>query len=106
MLKRSRSKSKTFTGDTEYKLYAAARNLNPFLYSKLVSESIDTHVAYTDMITLESVKTTSFAYHIMKPEGVAKYKHVCLSKSDYDYIINLAGGTPASYVSAFGKGSH
>ena len=39
----------------------------------------------------------------MKPEGVAKYKHVCLSKSDYDYIINLAGGTPASYVSAFGK---
>ena len=55
------------------------------------------------MITLESVKTTSFAYHIMKPEGVAKYKHVCLSKSDYDYIINLAGGTPASYVSAFGK---
>ena len=96
-------KIEDLTGDTEYKLYAAARNLNPFLYSKLVSESIDTHVAYTDMITLESVKTTSFAYHIMKPEGVAKYKHVCLSKSDYDYIINLAGGTPASYVSAFGK---
>ena len=96
-------KIEDLTGDTKYKLYAAARNLNPFLYSKLVSESIDTHVAYTDMITLESVKTTSFAYHIMKPEGVAKYKHVCLSKSDYDYIINLAGGTPASYVSAFGK---
>lgn len=55
------------------------------------------------MITLESVKTTSFAYHIMKPEGVAKYKHVCLSKSDYDYIINLAGGTPASYVSALAR---
>ena len=64
-------KIEDLTGDTEYKLYAAARNLNPFLYSKLVSESIDTHVAYTDMITLESVKTTSFAYHIMKPEGVA-----------------------------------
>lgn len=102
MLK-GRGQIEDLTGDTEYKLYAAARNLNPFLYSKLVSESIDTHVAYTDMITLESVKTTSFAYHIMKPEGVAKYKHVCLSKSDYDYIINLAGGTPASYVSAFGK---
>lgn len=96
-------KIEDLTGDTEYKLYAAARNLNPFLYSKLVSESIDTHVAYTDMITLESVKTTSFAYHIMKPEGVAKYKHVCLSKSDYDYIINLAGGTPASYVSALAR---
>ncbi len=55
------------------------------------------------MITLESVKTTSFAYHIMKPEGVAKYKHVCLSKSDYDYIINLAGGTPASYVALLAR---
>lgn len=101
--KKAEVKIEDLSGDTEYKLYAAARNLNPFLYSELVSESIDTHVAYTDMITLERVKTTSFAYHIMKPEGVVKYKHVCLSKSDYDFIINLAGGTPASYVSAFGK---
>ena len=71
--KKAEVKIEDLSGDTEYKLYAAARNLNPFLYSELVSESIDTHVAYTDMITLESVKTTSFAYHIMKPEGVAKY---------------------------------
>ena len=42
-------KIEDLSGDTEYKLYAAARNLNPFLYSELVSESIDTHVAYTDM---------------------------------------------------------
>ena len=100
--KKAEVKIEDLSGDTEYKLYAAARNLNPFLYSELVSESIDTHVAYTDMITLESVKTTSFAYHIMKPEGVAKYKHVCLSKSDYDFIANLVGATPDSYASAFG----
>ena len=54
------------------------------------------------MITLKC-QDYFFRLSYMKPEGVAKYKHVCLSKSDYDYIINLAGGTPASYVSAFGK---
>lgn len=63
-------KIEDLTGDTEYKLYAAARNLNPFLYSKLVSESIDTHVAYTDMITLESVKTTfRLSYHEARRRG-------------------------------------
>ena len=91
------------TGDTEYKLYAAVRNINPFSYSELVSASVDTHVAYTDMITLESVKTLSFAYHIMKPEGAAKYKHVCVSKADFDFIVGLVGGKAHQYVSAFGK---
>ena len=66
-------------GDTEYNLYVAVRNINPLVYSDLASEVIDTHVPYTEMITLESVGLTSFSYHIMKPEGVTKYKHVCLS---------------------------
>lgn len=56
-------------GDTEYNLYVAVRNINPFVYSDLASEVIDTHVPYTEMITLESVGLTSFSYHIMKPEG-------------------------------------
>ena len=100
--KKAEVKIEDLSGDTEYKLYAAARNLNPFLYSELVSESIDTHVAYTDMITLESVGLTSFSYHIMKPEGVTRYKHICVSKSDYDYIVNLIGSSLHAYVSAFG----
>ena len=57
-------------GDTEYNLYVAVRNINPLVYSDLASEVIDTHVPYTEMITLESVGLTSFSYHIMKPEGV------------------------------------
>ena len=57
--KKAEVKIEDLSGDTEYKLYAAARNLNPFLYSELVSESIDTHVAYTDMITLPSPTTIS-----------------------------------------------
>ena len=89
-------------GDTEYNLYVAVRNINPLVYSDLASKVIDTHVPYTEMITLESVGLTSFSYHIMKPEGVTKYKHVCLSKSDYDYIVSLIGGSLHSYVSAFG----
>ena len=89
-------------GDTNYMLYTAVRTINPFVYSEIISQPIDTHKPYSGMISLESVGTTSFSYHIMKPEGVAKYKHVCLSKSDYDYIINLVGGTPASYLNAFG----
>ena len=56
-------------GDTEYNLYVAVRNINPLVYSDLASEVIDTHVPYTEMITLESVGLTSFSYHIMKPEG-------------------------------------
>lgn len=90
------------TGDSNYMLYAAVRTINPFVYSEILSQPIDTHKPYSGMISLESVGTTSFSYHIMKPEGAAKYKHVCLSKSDFDYIINLVGGTPTSYVNAFG----
>ena len=69
--KKAEVKIEDLSGDTEYKLYAAARNLNPFLYSKLVSESIDTHVAYTDMITLESVETYFFrlSYHEARRRG-------------------------------------
>lgn len=89
-------------GDNDYKIYAAVRTINPFNYSDIVTKNIDTHVPFSEMISLESVGTTSFSYHIMKPKGVTKYKHVCLSKSDFDYIINLVGGTPASYVNAFG----
>lgn len=89
-------------GDTEYNLYVAVRNINPFVYSDLASEVIDTHVPYTEMITLESVGLTSFSYHIMKPEGVTRYKHICVSKSDYDYIVNLIGSSLHAYVSAFG----
>lgn len=84
-------------------LYAAVRTINPFVYSEILSQPIDTHKPYSGMISLESVGTTSFSYHIMKPEGAAKYKHVCLSKSDFDYIINLVGGTPTSYVNALGQ---
>ncbi len=90
------------TGDSEYRLFAAVRTINPFVYSDLVSEVIDTHVPYTDMITLESVGLTSFSYHIMKPQGAVGYKHVCVSKADYDYILSLVGGTLNAYVSAFG----
>ena len=72
-------------------LYAAVRTINPFVYSEILSQPIDTHKPYSGMISLESVGTTSFSYHIMKPEGAAKYK-TCLSflNQIFDYIIKLS----------------
>lgn len=48
------------TGDSNYMLYAAVRTINPFVYSEILSQPIDTHKPYSGMISLESVGTTSY----------------------------------------------
>lgn len=56
-------------GGKTYTLYAAARQINPFVYSPLTSEDFDTDLAYEDPITLDAVATDGFTYHIKPAEG-------------------------------------
>lgn len=84
-----------------YTLYAAARKINPFVYSELRTESVDTHFDYTEAITLDAVTRNSYAYHI-KPEADGQYRHICVRKSDYDWFVSFMGVTPAMYVATFG----
>lgn len=87
--------------NNDYTLYAAARTINPFVYSELRSESFDTRFEYTDAITLDAITRNSFAYHI-KPEADGQYRHICVRKSDYDWFVSFMGVTPAMYVATFG----
>lgn len=87
--------------NNDYTLYAAARTINPFVYSELRSESFDTRFEYTDAITLDAITRNSFAYHI-KPEAVGQYRHLCLKKSDYDWFVRSMGVTAGMYVGTFG----
>lgn len=84
-----------------YTLYAAARKINPFVYSELRTESVDTHFDYTEAITLDAVTRNSYAYHI-KPEADGQFRHICVRKSDYDWFVSFMGVTPAMYVATFG----
>ena len=56
------------SGNNTYTLYAAARTINPFVYSQVATASVDTHFDYTEAITLDAVTLNSFTYHI-KPES-------------------------------------
>lgn len=90
------------TGGGSYVLYAAARTLNPMVYSELFSVEFSTDIPFTDVITLESVGLRSYSYHIMNPSPGSSYKHLCVDKSDYDWMVNYMGTTPHQYLSAFG----
>lgn len=90
-------------GGNTYLLYYAVRNINPFVYSDLHSEVLDTDIAYEDMITLEKLTPYSISYHIEKPEGAKAYKHMIVDYNDYLYFEALVGVTHSSYLSAFGR---
>lgn len=95
---------RSISGNSTYTLYAAARTINPFVYSELVTIELDTHSEYTEAITLESVSRNGYSYHI-KPEAAGHYRHICCRKSDYDWLVSYMGITPAMYVGTFGLGS-
>ena len=90
-------------GGSEYNLYYAVRKINPFVYSELKSEMLDTDIPYEDMITLERVTTNTISYHIEKPEGAKAYKHMIVDYNDFLYFQALVGVTHSSYLSAFGR---
>lgn len=89
------------SGNNAYTLYAAARTINPFVYSQVATASVDTHFDYTEAITLDAVTRNSFTYHI-KPESEGEYRHICCRKSDYDWLVAYLGINPAMYVGTFG----
>lgn len=92
---------RTISANNDYVLYAAARTINPYVYSEIVSEQIDTHMDYTQSITLDAVSRNGFTYHI-KPAGTGEYRHICLRKSDYDWFVNSMGITPDMYAGSYG----
>lgn len=92
-------------GGKEYKLYAAVRKINPYVYSELVVEDVITEKAYTEMITLEKVTTNAISYHIEKPEDAPAYRHMIMDYNDFLYFQALVGVTHSSYLSAFGLGA-
>ena len=92
-------------GGKEYKLYAAVRKINPYVYSELVVEDLITEKAYTEMITLEKVTTNAISYHIEKPEDAPAYRHMIMDYNDFLYFQALVGVTHSSYLSAFGLGA-
>ena len=47
-----------------YTLYAAARTINPFVYSQVATASVDTHFDYTEAITLDAVTLNLSLIHI------------------------------------------
>ena len=90
-------------GGEKYSLHYAVRKINPFVYSELKSEVLDTDIPYKDMITLEKVTTNAISYHIEKPEGANAYKHLIVDYNDFIYFQALVGVTHSSYLSAFGR---
>lgn len=92
---------RTLCANNKYVLYAAARTINPYVYSNVVSEELDTHMDYTQSITLDAVTRNSFTYHI-KPAGKGEYRHICLRKSDYDWFVSFMGINHDMYVGSYG----
>lgn len=89
------------SANNAYTLYAAARTINPFIYSDICSASVDTHFDYKEAITLDAVTRNSYAYHI-KPEAEGQYRHICVRKADYEWFVAYMGINPAMYVGTFG----
>lgn len=91
-------------GDSNYRLYTAVRRINPFVYSKLHADDIDTGIDFTEMITLEKAGKRTVSYHIMN--GGGKYKHFCSNKVDYDWLKTYLGAydivTDASMLKVYG----
>ena len=67
-------KCEQLEGGKSYKLYAAARKINPYVYSELLCEDVSTEFSYEEMITLEKVSTDAVSYHIEMPEGSKAYR--------------------------------
>lgn len=97
-------KCEQLEGGKSYKLYAAARKINPYVYSELLCEDVSTEFSYEEMITLEKVSTDAVSYHIEMPEGSKAYRHMIVDYNDFLYFQVLVGVTYDSYLSAFGLG--
>ncbi len=93
-------------GGKEYVVYAAARKINPYIYSDVITADVNTNLPYSDIVTLDKIGFTDFAYHVEKPEAVTKMKHLVVRKADYEAIKSILGGlaevTPELYLETFG----
>ena len=93
-------------GGKEYVIYAAVRKINPYVYSDVISADVNTNLPYSDILTLDKIGFTDFAYHVEKPEAVTKMKHLVVRKTDYEAIKSILGGlaevTPELYLETFG----
>ncbi len=76
-------------GGKEYTLYTAVRKINPYVYSEIIETEISTNLAYTDVVTLEKIGTTDFAYHVEMPANASKMKHIVIKKADYIAIKGI-----------------
>lgn len=92
-------------GGKTYRLYAAVRKINPYVYSELSETEISTEFVYEDVITMEKITTNAISYHIEMPQDGTVYKHLIVDYNDYLFFHNLVGATYASYLSAFGHAS-
>ena len=99
------------TGGQKYTVYAATRKINPFVYSELTSAKIDADIDYTEAATLEHIGLTDFSYHIEVPELEENvfFKHIVVSKNDYEAIKKIFEGIPGvptmtegQYLASFG----
>lgn len=78
-------------GAKEYVIYTAVRRINPYVYSEVTATDLSTDIPYTDLVTLDKVGFTDVAYHIEKPEGAQKIKHIVVKEADYIAIKNIIG---------------
>ncbi len=99
------------TGGQKYTVYAATRKINPFVYSEIATAKIDSEIAYTEAATLENIGLTDFSYHIEVPELEENvfFKHIVVSKNDYEAIKKIFEGIPGvppmtegQYLASFG----
>lgn len=93
-------------GGKEYALYVATRKINPYVYSEVKSFDLSTAIPYEKMLTLDRVGTTDFKYHVEKPSGVSKVKHLVVRKNDYEAVKNMLAAfgevTEELYLETFG----
>ncbi len=93
-------------GGKEFVIYTAVRKINPYVYSEIVSTEVNTDIPYTDMVTLNKIGFTDFAYHVEMPEGATKVKHLVVRENDYEAVkailSSIAEVTPELYLETFG----
>lgn len=78
-------------GAKDYVIYTAVRRINPYVYSEVTATDLSTDIPYTDLVTLDKVGFTDVAYHIEKPEGAQKIKHIVVKEADYLAIKKIIG---------------
>lgn len=89
------------SSNNDYMLHVATRQVNPYVYSEVVSTPFNTRLDFSETITMTKIGYTDYAYHVEVPAGKT-YKHISVRKSDFDFIASMVGGNYETYLSAFG----